>query len=103
MLQVKVRRRNISAEETATAIRGRLGDKVEVSPDGGGELSVHQGFFSRAKVKISDEPGGTVFRVRGSGPPFPLLILTMTLVNDQGIAKRVAKALAEHDTFRDDG
>jgi hypothetical protein len=103
MPEVKVRRRNISAEETAAVIRSHLGDKVEITPDGDKELSLKQGFFARAKVSISDEPGGTVFSVRGSGMPFPLLFFTMMLVNNLGIAKRVAAALGADDELQADG
>jgi hypothetical protein len=103
MPQVKVRRRNVSAEEAAAVIRSRFGDKMEITPVGDRELNLQQGFFTRAKLSISDEPGGTLFSVRGSGPPFPLIILTTMLVNNQGIAKRVAAALGENDELQKDG
>lgn len=103
MPQVKVRRRNVSAEEAAAVIRSRFGDKMEITPVGDRELSLQQGFFTRARLSISDEPGGTLFSVRGSGPPFPLIILTTMLVNNQGIAKRVAAALGENDELQKDG
>lgn len=103
MPQVKVRRRNVSAEEAAAVIRSRFGEKLEITPDGDRELSLRQNFFARAKVSISEEPGGTVFSVRGSGLPFPLLILTMALVNNLGIAKRVAAALGQNEELQADG
>jgi hypothetical protein len=102
MPQVKVRRRNVSAEQAAAVIRSRFGDKIEITPVGDRELSLQQSFFTRAKVSISDEPGGTMFSVRGGGPPFPLLILTTMLVNNQGIAKRVAAALGENEELQKD-
>lgn len=103
MPQVKVRRRNVSSEEAAAVIRGHFGDKIEITPAGDRELSLQQGFFTRAKVSISDEPGGTLFSVRGTGPPFPLLILTTMLINNQGIAKRVAAVLGENEELQNDG
>lgn len=103
MPQVKVRRRNVSAEEAAAVIRSHFGDKMEITPVGDRELSLQQSFFTRAKVSISDEPGGTLFSVRGAGPPFPLLILTTMLVNNQGIAKRVAAVLGENEMLQNDG
>lgn len=103
MPQVKVRRRNVSAEEAAAIIRSQFGDKLEITPVGDRELSLQQGYFTRAKLSISDEPGGTVFNVRGSGPPFPLLIVTTMLVNNAGIAKRVAAALGENEELQNDG
>ena len=103
MPQVKVRRRGISADDTAAVIRGRLGEQLKITPSGDRELEVAKNAFIRAKVTISEEPGGTVFNVRGMGMPVPLLILTMMAVNNRGIALRVADAIGEHEGFRDDG
>jgi hypothetical protein len=102
MPKVKVRRRGISAEDTAVVIRGRLGQDLKITPNGDRELELSKNAFVRAKVTISDEPGGTVFNVRGAGMPIPLLMLTMMYVNNRGIARRVAEAIGEHDGFRDD-
>ena len=41
--------------------------------------------------------------MRGTGPPFPLLILTTMLINNQGIAKRVAAVLGENEELQNDG
>lgn len=100
MPQVKVRRRNVSAEEAAAVISSRFGSKLEITPTSDTELSLRQGFFARAEVSVSEEPGGTVFNVRGSGPPFPVLVATMTLINNQGIARRVATALGENGEWQ---
>jgi len=102
MPQVKVRRRGITAEDTAAVIRDRLGPEMKITPNGDRELEVSRSSFTRAKVSITDEPGGTVFNVRGLGLPVPLLMLTMMAVNNRGIARRGAAALGEHDGFRDD-
>jgi len=99
MPEVKIRRRNVSAEEAAAVISSRFGDQVEIISAGDTELSLRQGLFARAKVSISDEPGGTVFKVRGAGPPFPLIYAMMLLVN-QGIVKRVATVLGENEEWQ---
>ena len=103
MPQVKVRRRGISAEDAAAAIRDGLpGEKLETTPHGDRELEVKKSFLVRANVSISDEPGGTVLTVRGGGPVIPILFLTTRVANSRGIAQRVANALGEHPGFRDD-
>jgi hypothetical protein len=103
MPQVKVRRRGISAEDTAGVIRESLpGERLEVTPRGDRELEVKKSYFVRANVSISDEAGGTVFNVRGSGPVIPLLFVTTRVANSRGIARRLADAIGSHDGFRDD-
>jgi hypothetical protein len=102
MPQVKVRRTGVSAEDVAAVIRGSLpGENLETIQQTDRELEVKKSFFVRANVSISEEPGGTVLRVRGGGPVIPLLFWTTRLVNSRGIAQRVADALGEHDGFRD--
>jgi hypothetical protein len=103
MPQVKVRRRGISADDAAAVIRGSMPDeKLQTTQRGDRELEVQKSFFARANVSISEEPGGTVFTVRGGGPVIPLLFVATRLVNSRGIAQRVANALGEHAGFRDD-
>jgi hypothetical protein len=95
MPQVKVRRRGISAEDAAAVIRGRLGQGLQITQNGDRELELKKNYFVRAKVSISDEPGGTVFDVRGQGMPIPLLMVTTLLVKNRGIARQVAEAIGE--------
>jgi hypothetical protein len=103
MPQVKVRRSGISAEDSSAVIRDSMpGEKLQIIQHGDRELEVHKSFFVRANVSISEEPGGTVFTVRGSGPVIPLLFLATRLVNSRGIAQRVASALGEHAGFHVD-
>jgi hypothetical protein len=103
MPQVKVRRRGISAEDVAAVIQGSLpGENLETTQQGDHELEVKKSYLVRANVRISEEAGGTVLRVRGGGPVIPLLFWTTRLVNTRGIAQRVANALGGHDGFRDD-
>jgi hypothetical protein len=103
MPQVKVRRRGISADDTAAAIRASLpGENLEITQNGDRELEIKKSLFVQARVSIDDEPGGTVFDVRGSGPVIPLLFVTTRVVNSRGIARRVADAIGAHEGFRDD-
>lgn len=103
MPQVKVRRRNISADEAVAAIRSILGDSIEISPVGDREVRVKKSYFAQAKVSMSDEPGGTLFDVSGAASAsLPLWMLTMKLVNDRGIARQVATAIGEYKDFADD-
>ncbi len=101
MPEVKVRRRGISAEAAATVIRGALGDGVEVSYPAERQLEVRRGAVARAKLRMTEEPGGTRFTVRGAGLPTPLLLFVFRAINDRGIARQVADAIAEHPGFRD--
>jgi hypothetical protein len=101
MPQVKVQRRDITADNAAAAIRDALGDGYQVTADGDRKVNVRRNAFIRAQVSMSEEAGGTVFRVRGQGPGFTLLYVTMTAVNNMGIAKRVAAAIEQHAAYRD--
>ena len=103
MPQVKVRRRGISAEDMAAVIRGGLGERVEITPKGGREIDVRKSFFTRARVVMTEEPGGTVVDVRGVGAPIPLVFITTLLVNNRGIAQRVASVIGAHGGFQDSG
>jgi len=103
MPEVKVRRRGISADDTAAVIRASLrGEKLEITQNGDRSLEVTRNYLVRARVSISDEPGGTVFNVRGGGPYIPLVFVATRVVNGRGIARHVADAIGAHEGFRDD-
>lgn len=103
MPQVKVRRRGISAEDAAAVIRdGLAGENLEITERGDRELDISKSFFVHATVSIGEEPGGTVFNVRGGGPVVPLLFVATRVANGRGIARRVAEVLGSYDGFRDD-
>lgn len=103
MPEVTVRRRGIAAEDAAAAVRSRLGDGVAVSAVGSRELQVRKSYFTQASVTMTEQPGGTVFRVKGSAPAsLPLWMLVMRLVNERGIARQVASAIGEYAGFSDD-
>jgi hypothetical protein len=97
MQSVKVRKSGISAENAAQVIQRGLGDDYQVQPDGGAEILVRKGTFGRAKVRLTDEPGGTLFEVRGQG-----FLITMKVANDRGIARRTADVIGEAPEYRDD-
>jgi hypothetical protein len=97
---VKVRRRNISAEEAAEAISGSLGGKLKVTPVGDRELNIRKNLFVQARASMSEESGGTVFNIRGSGT-FPLFVITM-VINNMGIARQVATVIGENKEFQAD-
>jgi hypothetical protein len=97
MQSVKVRKSGISAENAAQVIQRGLGDDYQVQPDGGAEVLVRKGTFGRARVRLRDEPGGTLFEVTGQG-----FLITMKIANDRGIARRTADVIGEAPEYRDD-
>jgi hypothetical protein len=101
MPEVKVRRTGIKADEASAAIKDSLGAGYEVTQTGDRDLEVRKNAFIRAKVSMSEEPGGTLFRVRGQGMPIPGLFGTMMLVNNRGIAKQITEAIGTREEFRD--
>ena len=93
MPAVEVRREGLSADEVVEVLRRGLGPGYEVRADGGAEVLVRRGTFTRAKVTVAPVPGGVSLEVRGQSPPVPVLMLTMRMVNERGIARRVAAVL----------
>lgn len=96
MQNVKVRKSGISAESAAEVIKRGLGEGYQVEPDGGAEVLVRKGTFGRAKVRLREEPGGTVFEVTGTG-----YLITMKIANERGIARRTAEVLSQAPEYRD--
>ena len=97
MQSVKVRKSGITPAAAADVIRRGLGEGYQVEPEGGAEVLVRKGTFGRAKVRIREEPGGTVFDVSGVG-----YLITMKIANDRGIARRTAEVISQAADFRDD-
>jgi len=103
MQSVKVRRRGISAEQAAEAVKSGLGGGYEVQAGGDGAVQVRKG-LARAKVSLRGEQGGTVFDVSGEGVGvLPLLSIITKMINDRGIARRTAAAIGQAEAFRDNG
>ena len=72
------------------AIRQELGSDFKVKPGGKDEVfSVERGTLSGAKVHIKPDGGSTQFHVHGTG------IIIGRIVNELGIARRVASAIAK--------
>ena len=103
MPDVKVRRTGIRADQASAAIKDALGTGYEVTQAGERDIEVRKNAFIRAKVSLNEEPGGTLFHVRGQGMPIPLLFTTMMLVNNRGIAKQITDAIGTREEFRDNG
>ncbi len=82
----------VTLEETATALQDRLGSGYEVTTHGSGAneaLKVKQSAASTATVHLNRDGNTTTFRVHGGG------LIISRVVNELGIAKKVAATLAE--------
>lgn len=100
MQSIKVRRSGISLKDAADVIEHGLGEGYTAQvEDGDSAVLVRKGSTGRAKVRLREEPGGTVFEVRGQGAGFSPLILKV--VNERGIARRVAAVIGESSQFSD--
>ena len=103
MPDVKVRRTGIRLDEASAAIKDALGAGYEITQTGERDLEVRKSALVRAKVSMTEEPGGTLFHVRGQGMPIPLLFSTMLLINNRGIARQITEAIGTREEFRDNG
>lgn len=90
MARVRVPRKGVTQAELAAVLSRRLGGGFEVQPDGHAEVVVRRSPLAAAVVRIRNEPGATVFRVRGGGVP----------VYRIGTTRRVADALRRSPEFR---
>ena len=82
--------RDVSIQDTAVALREKLGGGYEVSSHGQGgkeTLRVKESAASVAIVRLDHQENRTTFHVRGGG------FLISRLINELGVAKRVARAL----------
>jgi hypothetical protein len=83
---------NVTVQQAATALQGKLGDNYEVTTHGSGAkeaLKVKQSTASTATVHLDQGGSATTFHVRGGG------LVISRLVNELGIAKKVATAITE--------
>ena len=99
MQTVKVPRRGITRDQVIAALGHALGPSYRLDPDGDG-LQIQKGMFARAAVKIQNEPDGTIFEVTSQTIPVPLLFVTLKVINNRGIVRRVADTIGQPDTFR---
>lgn len=85
--------RSVTLQQAATALHDKLGDRYQImtthasgTPQG---LKVKQSATSTATVHIDQDGNATTFRVHGGG------LVISRIVNELGIAKRVATAIEE--------
>jgi hypothetical protein len=84
--------RSVTIQDTAEALRQKLGGRYEVTSREQGNqefLKVKQSAASVANVRLDQKSGTTTFRVHGGG------FVISRLINELGIAKKVATALEE--------
>ena len=84
----------VALQEVATALQEKLGSRYEVTTHGSGTqeaLKVKQSTAATATVHMDQDGSSTTFHVHGRG------LVISRMVNEFGIAKRVAAAI--EDTF----
>jgi hypothetical protein len=87
--------RPVTVQDTADALRERLGDRYEITSHGQGAqetLRVKQSAAALATVHLDQIGDTTTFHVHGGG------LVISRMINEFGIAKRVAAAIEE--TFK---
>jgi acetylornithine deacetylase/succinyl-diaminopimelate desuccinylase-like protein len=94
MPTVKVPRKNVTPDEVVAVLSRRLAPGYRVQASGGRRVTVRKNGFMSATVKIADQPGASVFRVRGDG------LLVLRIASTFSTARRVADALRRSPEFR---
>jgi hypothetical protein len=87
--------RPVTVQDTADALKERLGDRYEITTHGQGAqeaLKVKQSAAALATVHLDQSGHATTFHVHGGG------LVISRMINEFGIAKRVAAAIEE--TFK---
>jgi hypothetical protein len=79
----------VTLQQTARALQDKLGSRYEVSTHGAEELKVKQSAVATATVHLSQDDGATTFQVHGGG------LVISRMVNELGIAKKVAETIKE--------
>jgi len=83
---------NVTLQQAATALQDNLGSRYEVTTHGSGAqqaLKVKQSAASTATVHLDQDGNATTFHVHGGG------LVISRMVNEFGIAKKVAAAIEE--------
>jgi hypothetical protein len=83
---------SVTLQQAATALHGKLGSGYEITRHGTGAheaLKVKQSAASTATVHLTQNGNATVFHVHGGG------LVISRMVNEFGIAKKVAAAIEE--------
>jgi hypothetical protein len=91
---VEVPRKNVTPDEVVTVLNRRLEPGYQVETNGGRRVTVRKNSLMFATVSIADQPGASVFRVRGGG------FLILRVANTFMTARRVADALRRSPEFR---
>lgn len=84
----------VTLEDTAQALQDRLGSRYDITLHGTGDqqaLKVKQSAAAVATVHLGHDANTTVFHIHGGG------LVISRMVNEFGIAKRVAAAI--EDTY----
>jgi hypothetical protein len=82
----------VSPHDAAEALRGQLGSQYEIATHGTGDqemLTVKQSATATATVRLGQDGTATTFHIHGGG------LIVSRLVNEFGIAKKVAAAIKE--------
>ena len=82
----------VTLQQTATALQGKLGPHYEVTTHGSGAgqaLKVKQSAASTATVHLNQDGDATTFHIHGGG------LVISRMVNEFGIAKKVAATIEE--------
>ena len=82
----------VTLQQTAAALHDKLGSRYEVTTHGSGAqqaLKVKLSAAATATVHLDQDGNATTFHVHGGG------LVISRLVNEFGIAKKVADAIAE--------
>jgi hypothetical protein len=87
MPSVTLPRTDITAEQTADALRQQLGSAYKVTVADDKKVKVNKGAMASAHVNLHPEANGTRFRVNGVG------FIIGLILNELTIARTVAKAI----------
>ena len=82
----------VTLKQAATALQDQLGSRYEVTTHGSGAqeaLKIRQSAASTATVHLDWDGNATTFHVHGGG------LVISRMVNEFGIAKKVAAAIGE--------
>jgi hypothetical protein len=85
-------RESVTLQQATTALQDKLGDRYEITTHGTGAqqaLKVKQSAAATATVHLDQDGNATTFHVHGGG------LIISHMVNELGIAKKAAMAIAE--------
>jgi hypothetical protein len=87
----------VTLQQAAAALKDKLGSRYEVTTHGSGAqeaLKVKQSAASTATVHLDRDGNATTFHIHGGG------LVISRMVNEFGIAKKVAATIAEAFAIR---